>query len=403
MKRELVLGLSILCAAAAAAATEGCGKKAPPPQQPPLVVVAPVIQKDVPIYGEWIGTTVGDINAQIRPQITGYLLRRIYDEGSFVKPGQLLFEIDPRQIRAQLQQAEANLGQGRANLAKAERDVARFRPLAEQRAISQQELDNAVSAEEVARAAVVALQAAVDQARLYLSWTRVTSPIGGIAGAATAQVGDLVTPQSVLATVSRVDPLRVLFKLSEQEYLHYRESEGPAGPRTAREAEPGAAPRISRLELVLSDGTVFPHPGHLIFTDREVDVKTGTIGAVGLFLNPGNLLRPGQYAKVRAETSIDRGALLVPQRAVNELQGGYQVAVIGTDNKADVRNVQVGQRIGSLWVIDRGLHPGERVVVDGFSRAKSGTLVKPVESPAQAAAAASGSTAPAPPAAPSGK
>jgi membrane fusion protein, multidrug efflux system len=394
MKRELVLGLSMLCAAAAAAA--GCGKKAPPPPPPPLVVVTPVIQKDVPVYGEWIGTTAGDINAEIRPQITGYLLRRSYQEGSFVKPGQLLFEIDPRQIRSQLQQAEANLGQGKANLAKAERDVARFRPLAEQRAISQQELDNAVSAEQVARAAVVALEAAVDQARLYLSWTRVTSPIGGIAGAAATQVGDLVTPQSVLATVSRVDPLRVLFKLSEQEYLRYGES--AASPAAA------AGPRISRLELVLSDGTVFPHPGRLIFTDREVDVKTGTIGAVGLFPNPGNLLRPGQYAKVRAETSIDRAALLVPQRAVNELQGGYQVAVVGPDNKADVRNVQPGQRIGSLWVIDRGLHPGERVVVEGFSRAKAGALVKPVESPAQAAAAASGNAPPpAPSPAPAGK
>jgi membrane fusion protein (multidrug efflux system) len=392
MKRELVLGLSMLCAAAAA--TAGCGKKAPPPPPPPLVVVTPVIQKDVPVYGEWIGTTAGDINAEIRPQITGYLLRRRYDEGSFVKPGQLLFEIDPRQIRSQLQQAEANLGQGKANLAKAERDVARFRPLAEQRAISQQELDNAVSAEQVARAAVVALEAAVDQARLYLSWTRVTSPIGGIAGAAATQVGDLVTPQSVLATVSRVDPLRVLFKLSEQEYLRYGESAG---------APAAAGPRISRLEMVLSDGAVFPHPGRLIFTDREVDVKTGTIGAVGLFPNPGNLLRPGQYAKVRAETSVDRGALLVPQRAVNELQGGYQVAVVGPDNKADVRNVQVGQRIGSLWVIDRGLRSGERVVVEGFSRAKSGTLVKPVEASAQAAATASGNPAPAPAAAPAGK
>jgi len=393
MKRELVLGLSVVCAAAAGAAAAGCGKKPPPPPPPPpVVVVAQVIQKDVPVYGEWIGTTAGDINAQIRPQITGYLLRRVYDEGSYVRPGQPLFEIDPRQIRAQLQQAEANLGQGKANLAKAERDVARFRPLAEQRAISQQELDNAVSAEQVARAAVVALEAAVDQARLYLSWTRVTSPIGGIAGAATAQVGDLLTPQSVLATVSRVDPLRVLFQLSEQEYLRYGESRLPAGA--------ASAPRISQLELVLSDGTVFPHPGRLIFTDREVDVKTGTIGAVGLFPNPGNLLRPGQYAKVRAETSVDRGALLVPQRAVNELQGGYQVAVVGPDDKAAVRNVQVGQRIGSLWVVDRGLHPGERVVVDGFSRAKSGALVKPVESPAQAA---SGKAAPAPSPSPSGK
>jgi len=386
MKRELVLGLGVLCAATA------CGKKTPPPQPPPVVVVAAVVQKDVPVYGEWIGTTAGDINAQIRPQITGYLLRRIYQEGSFVRQGQPLFEIDPRQLQAQLQQAEANLGQGKANLAKAERDVARYRPLVEQRAVSQEEFDNAVSAEQVARAAVVALEAAVTQARLYLGWTRVTSPIGGIAGGATAQVGDLVTPQSVLATVSRVDPLRVLFNLSEQEYLHYREGGSPGSPGDAAGGQ-----RIGELQLVLADGTVFPHPGRLIFTDREVDVKTGTIGAVGLFPNPDNRLRPGQYAKVRAETSIDRGALLVPQRAVNEQQGSYQVAVVGPDDKADVRNVQVGQRVGNLWVIASGLHPGERVVVDGFSRAKAGTLVKPQEAPAQTAAAAATDAAATPP------
>ena len=394
MKRELVLGVGVLCAAGAAAlGAAGCGKKAAPPAPLPVVVVAQVIQRDVPVYGEWIGTTAGDINAQIRPQITGYLLRRAYDEGSFVQRGQPLFEIDPSQFRAQLRQAEANLGQGKASLAKAERDVARFRPLAEQRAVSQQELDNAVSAEQVARAAVAALQAEVEQARLNLGWTRVASPISGIAGAATAQVGDLVNPQSVLATVSRVDPLRVLFNLSEQEYL--------------RGTDPAAAERISRLELVLADGTVFPHQGRLIFTDRQVDVKTGTIAAVGLFPNPGNLLRPGQYAKVRAVTRVDKGALLVPQRAVNELQGSYQVAVVGPDDRAAVRTVQVGQRVGSLWVIDSGLHPGERVVVDGFARAKSGTLVKPTEAPPRAAAAgaaaAPGNASPASPAAPAGK
>jgi RND family efflux transporter MFP subunit len=396
MKRALLLGVGTICAAVAVAGAVGCGKKAPPPPPPPpVVVVATVVQRDVPVYGEWIGTTAGDINAQIRPQITGYLLRRAYDEGSFVRQGQLLFEIDPRQIRAQLQQAVANLGQGQASLAKAERDVARYRPLAEQRALSQQELDNAVSAEQVARAAVAALQAAVDQARLNLAWTRATSPIGGIAGAATAQVGDLVSPQSVLATVSRVDPLRVLWNLSEQEYLHYRERS---------QAAAAAAERIRELELVLSDGTVFPQKGRLIFTDRQVDVKTGTIGAVGLFPNPGNLLRPGQYAKVRAETGVDRGALLVPQRAVNELQGGYQVAIVGPDDRAEVRNVKVGQRVGSLWVIAGGLRPGERVVVDGFSRAKAGTLVKPVEGQAQAAAAADPTNAPPqPPAASPGK
>jgi RND family efflux transporter MFP subunit len=393
MKRGLVLGLGVLCAAS------GCGRKPLPPKpQPPVVVVAAVVQKDVPVYGEWIGTTAGDINAQIRPQITGYLLRRVYEEGSFVRQGQLLFEIDPRQFQAQLQQAEANLGQGKANLAKAERDVARYRPLVEQRALSQQEFDNAVSAQQVAEAAVVALEAAVAQARLYLGWTRVTSPIGGIAGAAAAQVGDLVNPQSVLATVSRVDPLRVLFNLSEQEYLRSRER-GAAGGAAGGA---GGGRGFGELQMVLADGTIFPHPGRLIFTDRQVDVKTGTIAAVGLFPNPGNLLRPGQYAKVRAETGFDKGALLVPQRAVNEQQGAYQVAVVGPDDKADVRNVQVGQRLGSLWVIDRGLHPGERVVVDGFSRAKAGTLVRPQEAPAQAAAAPAGD-APPPLPAPSGK
>jgi membrane fusion protein (multidrug efflux system) len=226
----------------------------------------------------------------------------------------------------------------------------------------------------VARANVASLKAVVEQARLYLAWTKVTSPISGIAGVSVAQVGNLVSPQALLATVSRLDPLRVLFNVSEQDYLRFRGGE-PAGGNPA--------PRIGDLELVLSDGSVFAHKGHVMFTDREVDVKTGTIGVVGLFPNPGNVLRPGQYAKVRAETSVDRGALLVPQRAVNELQGGYQVAVVGAGDKADIRNVQAGQRVGALWVIDKGLKPGERVVVEGFSRVKAGAAVKP-----QAAAAA---------------
>jgi len=357
-------------------------------------VVTPVVQRDVPVYQEWIGTTAGDVNAEIRPNITGYLLRRDYPEGGFVRQGQLLFEIDPRQFQAQLEQAQANLGQGQATLAKAERDVARDRPLAEQKALSQQELDNAVAAEQVARANVAALRAAVDQARLNLAWTRVTSLVSGIAGAAIAQVGNLVSPQSVLVTVSRVDPLRVLFNVSEQDYLRFRGA-----------GEAGTAPRIGELELVLADGTVFPHRGRVIFTDRGVDVKTGTIGVVGAFPNPGNVLRPGQYGKVRAETSVERGALLVPQRAVNELQGGYQVAVVGPDDKADIRNVQAGQRVGSLWVIEQGLRPGERVVVEGFSRLKAGAPVKPREAPPLAAAAAAAPATGAPGAgqAPAGK
>jgi RND family efflux transporter MFP subunit len=421
MKRELVLGLGIVCAAAAAGAgAAGCAKKQAPAPPPPAVVVTRVIQRDVPVYGEWIGTTAGDVNAAIRPEITGYLLRRVYAEGGFVRHGQLLFEIDPRQVRAQLQQAEANRGQGQANLAKAERDVARYRPLAEQRAVSQQELDTAVAAEQAARAAVAALQAAVDQARLNLSWTRVTSPIDGIAGAATAQVGDLVTPQGVLATVSRVDPLRVQFNLSEQEYLHFGQPAGedsggdgggrpgggpraPGSPRGPQTPQTPRTPPMGELQLTLADGSVFPHPGRLIFTDRSVDIKTGTIAAVGLFPNPGNVLRPGQYGRVRAETGIARGALLVPQRAVNELQGGYQVAVVGPDDKADVRNVQAGQRVGDLWVVSGNLRPGERVVVDGFSRAKAGATVRPTEAPAPSGRLAAAAPPAAPAGAPSGR
>jgi membrane fusion protein (multidrug efflux system) len=325
-----------------------------------------VQQQDVPVYGEWIGTTAGDINAAIRPQITGYLLRRVYAEGSFVHRGQLMFEIDPRQLQAQLQQAQANLGQGQAQLLKAQRDLARYRPLAEQHAVSQQELDAAVAAEEVARANVAAFTAQVDQARLNLQWTRVEAPIDGIAGASVAQVGDLVTPQAVLTDVSRVDPLRVQFNLSEQEYLHYRQM---------GQADPATAERINQLRMVLSDGKDYPLQGRLIFTDRQVDVKTGTIGAVGLFPNPGNLLRPGQYAKVRAVTAIEKGALLVPQRAVNELQSGFQLAVVGAGDRAQIVNVKPGQRVGNLWVIEQGLQPGQRVVVEGFSQVKAGSIV----------------------------
>ena len=383
-----VLALTALCALAA------CKKSQQPPaeQAPAAVVVAPVVQRDVPVYQEWIGTTAGDINADIRPNISGYLLRRDYPEGSLVRQGQLLFEIDPRQYQGQLRLAEANLAQGQATLAKAERDVARDRPLAEQKALSQQELDNAVAAEQVARANLAAFQAVVGQARLNLAWTKVTSLVGGIAGASAAQVGNLVNPQTVLTTVSRVDPLRVLFNVSEQDYLRFRGADPATG---------APAPRIGELELVLADGSAFPHRGHVIFTDRGVDVKTGTIGVVGSFPNPGNLLRPGQYARVRARTSIEKGALLVPQRAVNELQGGYQVAVVGPDNKVDIRNVQAGQRVGTQWVIERGLRPGERVVVEGFSRVKAGATVAPREAPA-VAEAAPGPASASGPASPSG-
>lgn len=358
----------------------GChGKAAPPPSQqqgPPSVIVSQVVQRDVPVTEEWIGTTAGNINAEIRPKVDGYLLRRVYPEGSFVRQGQLMFEIDARQVQAALQQAQGDLAQAQAQLSKAQQDVNRFRPLAADKAISQQELDNALSAEAAARAVVEAKQAAVHQARLNLGWSQVTAPISGIAGASQAQVGDLVSPSTVLATVSQCDPIRVLYPLSEQEYLHLQE-------RLQR--DPSA--HEDDLELILADGATFPHKGHVLFSDRQVDVKTGTINTVAVFPNPGNLLRPGQYGKVRAVTEVKKGAILVPQRAVSQLQGSFQVAVVGSDDKVQMRSVQPGVRVGKLWEIESGLQPGDRVVVEGLARVKPGITVRPQEAPAEEAEA----------------
>lgn len=380
MKLVSVVGLGVVCAAAVA----GCHGKppAPPPQGPPTVLVSPVVQRDVPVTQEWIGTTAGNINAEIRPRAEGYLLRRVYAEGSFVRQGDLMFEIDPRQVQAQLQQTQGDLAEAQAQLSKAQQDVNRFRPLAAQKAVSQQELDNALSAAAAAKAVVDAKQAAVHQARLNLGWSRVTAPISGVAGASQAQVGDLVSPATVLAVVSQCDPIRVLYPLSEQEYLHLQER---------LRSDPAA--RGDNLELILADGSTFPHKGHLLFSDRQVDVKTGTIGTVAVFPNPGNLLRPGQFAKVRAVTEVKKGAILVPQRAVSQLQGSFQVAVVGSDDKVQMRPVQPGVRVGSLWQIDSGLQPGDRVVVEGLARVKPGITVRPQEAPAEEAEA-SPSTSP---------
>ncbi len=382
MNRQLVIGSGGFLIALALVLSAGCGGKgekdkkdasAPPP--PASVIVSPVVQRDVPVSKEWIGTTDGNVNAEIRPKVDGYLLRRNYPEGSLVRQGQLLFEIDPRQSQAALQQTQADLEQARANLAKAHQDVVRFQPLVAQKAISQQELDNALSAERAAKAAMDARQAAVHEARLTSNWARVTSPITGIAGVAQQQVGNLVSPTTVLTTVSQVDPIRVQYPLSETEYLHLQE----------RLQKNPAAAREDNLELLLVDGGVFPHKGHVLFAGRQVDVKTGTISMVALFPNPGNVLRPGQFAKVRAVTEVKKGAILVPQRAVNELQGSFQVAVVGSDDTAEIRTVQAGERVGKLWLIDSGLQPGDRVVVEGFSRVKTGAKVKPTEAPPEVA------------------
>jgi membrane fusion protein (multidrug efflux system) len=347
----------------AVALAAGChAKSAPPPAAAPTVVVARVVQQDVPVVQEWVGTTAGEVNAEIRPKVDGYLLRRAYKEGGYVHRGDLLFVIDARETQSQLAQAQATLQQAQSDLAKATRDVERFTPLAAEHAVSQQELDNASSARQAAAAAVAARKASVEEARLSRQWTRVTSPISGVAGLAQGQVGDLVGPQTVLTTVSQVDPIRVLFSMGEQEYLRFQRSRG-AGSQT------------SALELVLSDGSVFPQRGRLASAGGQVDVKTGSMTMVAEFPNPGNLLRSGQYAKVRGVIETKPGALLVPQRALSEMQGSYQLAVVGADGMAQIRVVQPSQRVGSLIVIDQGIAAGERVVIEGFSRVKSGQPV----------------------------
>jgi RND family efflux transporter MFP subunit len=354
-------------------------ESAPPAPPPPDVVVAEVIQKDVPIFVEWVGTTDGNINAQIRARVQGYLQARDYTEGTIVRVGDLMFTIDARPYRAALDQAKGELGRAEAALTKAEQDVRRFTPLAAEGAISQQELDNAIQASRADRAAVDSARANVEQAQLDLDWTQLRSPIDGIAGISIVQIGDLVSENTALTTVSQVDPIKVSFPISEQEYLRYASRIQLGSPN-----QPDAATRdTATLELILADGSVHSERGTASAANRQVDIETGTMLIQGLFPNPGNLLRPGQYAKVRATIETKAGALLIPQRAVQELQGTYQVAVVGADNKVAMRTVKAGPRVGTSWVIDEGLQPGERVVVEGLQKVRDGATVNP--KPADAA------------------
>ena len=429
------------------------GRSSKPAQAAPRLLEVEVVQveqRDVPIYSEWIGTTDGMINADIKAQVTGYLLRQDYKEGSFVKKGQLLFEIDPRpfqaavdqangqvaQFRGQLEQADsqvtqaeaqvaqansqllqtqAQLAQAQANQVKTQLDVNKYEPLAEQKAVTQQDLDNAVQVNVGAKAQVQAANAGVEAARaqlrvanaqigtaraaiatakgqienaqaavrtaeLNLGFTRIVSPIDGIAGIAQAQVGNLIsTTSSPLTTVSTVDPIKVYFTLNEREYLNFTK-------RNLIDAQQGASVAQLELELILADGTRYPNKGSFFFADRQVDPKTGAIRLAGVFQNPGNVLRPGQYGRVRAVTSTKEEALLVPQRAVAELQGSYQVAVMGRDNKIEIRTVKVGERADTMWVIEDGLKQGETVVAEGTQKVRPGVVVNPIPYAGTAAA-----------------
>lgn len=418
-RHKALIGVAAICVVVVAmfiVVRASKAKSAPPAPPPPEVEVTQVEQRDVPIYSEWIGTLDGMVNAEIKAQVTGYLLRKDYTEGSSVKRGQLLFEIDPRQFQAALDQAkgdlakaegqlsqaeaqvlqsQAQLAQTEANQGKTQLDENRSTSLAKNGVIPQQDYDNAVQANlaaralvkaadagvKTARAGVVAARSAVDAARaavaaagLNLSFTRITSPIDGIAGIAQAQIGDLINSSvpnsSPLTTVSAVDPIKVYFTFSEQEYLNFIK-------RAPSQSEWEAANKKLELELILSDGTTYPKTGKFFIADREVDQKTGAIRIAGVFPNPGNVLRPGQYSRIRSVTSHKQSALLVPQRAVTEMQGSYQVAVVDSQNRIELRPVKVGERVGAMWIVESGLKPGETVVVEGTQRLRPGATVNP--------------------------
>jgi membrane fusion protein, multidrug efflux system len=370
----------IVCLFLGVLATAGCENKkeavAPPP---PTVDVIAVAVRDVPIYQEWVGSLDGNVNAVIKPQVSGYLIKQNYIEGQVVKKGQVLFEIDPRTFQAVLDQTKGALDQAKGDLARAEAayvtakaDLARVKPLAAKNAVSQKDLDDATGRDlasrasvEAAKAAIVAATANVESAKLNLEFTKITSPVEGIAGIAKTQLGNLVGPTSTqeLTTVSSVNPIKAYINVSEREYLSVRDS--------------GQKLEDVPLQLILADGSIYPQKGKFALADRQIDPTTGTLRVGSLFPNPGNVLRPGGFATVKAIMSVQKGAILIPQRAVSDIQGKYLVAVVGSDNKVDIRQVKVGPRIGSEWIISEGLKPGEAVVAEGTQKVRPGAAVTP--------------------------
>lgn len=332
------------------------------------VIVAAPVQQDVAIHNEWVATLDGYVNAEIRPQVSGYIIKQSYQEGSVVRKGQVLFQIDPRPFQATLDRRNGELAQAEADLARSAINVARDTPLAEKKAVTQEKLDNEIQAKKAAEAAVLSAKAEVERAQLDLEWTSVTSLVDGVAGMAQVQMGNLVGPSSHLTSVSQVDPIKVYFPISEQQYLRAKKLSSQGQSVDLFDSSP---------ELILADGTVYPHKGRILWTDREVDTNTGTIRLVAAFPNPGNLLRPGQYGRVRIETGTQKKALLVPQSAVKEIQGGYEVALVGPENKAIIRSVKAGEKVGTMWVIEDGLKAGDRVITEGVSKVKDGTVVVP--------------------------
>ena len=366
MERVVTLAL---CGLAALALT-GCAKKEGPAASAPEVFVADVVQRDVPVYMELVGQTRGSQDVEIRARVEGYLDRVAFTEGSFVRKGELLYQIDPKPLEAALANAKANLATAQARLGKTTNDVNRLTPLAQQQAVSQQELDNALSAQDAARAQVDANQAAVDKAALDLGYARITAPLDGLVGTTQVKAGNLVGrgESTLLTTVSQTDPILFRAGISEAEYLRIAKQVVATGQKASQGSE---------IELILADGTVHAHKGRVDAIERAVDPTTGTLAVQFTFPNPQRVVRPGQYGRARFVIENKAGALLVPQRAVAELQNLYSVAIVGEGNKVAFRNVKVGPRVDGLWVIEEGLKPGEKVVVEGLQKVREGAVVSP--------------------------
>ena len=378
-------GVEMVLATAVFLCFAGCKKKPPATPPPPIVEVAPVTQADVPIYHEWIGTLDGLVNATIRAQVAGYLLTQDYREGDAIKKGDLLFQIDPRPFQAVLDQAKGQLAQAEARLGKTELDVKRYAPLVKGRAISQEEYDDAVQADLEAKAAVLSAKAQVEQAQLNLGFTSVVSPVDGTASIAKGQIGDLVGPSTgELATVSTIDPIKAYYNVTEQAYINFARL-------YLRENDRQERLKQLEIQLILADGTVYPLTGRIYAPDLQIGLTTGALRLEALFPNPDHTLRPGQFVRVRVKFDTRSGALMVPQRAVSELQGAYQVDLVDEENKVRIQPVRVGERSGSLWIIAQGLEPGQRVVVEGLQKVRDGVLVSPTNFAPQTIPTAQGS------------
>jgi membrane fusion protein, multidrug efflux system len=379
MKRNL-----LLCSVGALLViVSACGKEAaPPPPPPPEVMVTVPLQRDVPVSMELVGQAVGFQDVEIRARVEGFLDTMAFTEGTLVRKGDLLYQIDPKPLQAAVASAKANLATWQARLEKTNNDVARLTPLAKQQAVSQQELDNAIAQRDAAVAQVDAQKAALDKAQFDLGYTTITAPIDGLIGTTKVKTGNLVGrgESTLLVTISQIDPILFRVGMAEAQYLGIaRRFQAQSDRSENRQKVP--------IQLILADGTVHPHVGYLDSVERNVEATTGTISMLIKFPNPERLLRPGQFGRVKFDVDVKKGALLIPQRAVQELQNLYSIAVVGADNKVSFRNVKVGPREGSLWVIEEGLTPGERVIVEGLQKVREGATVSPKVVAADAAPA----------------